>query len=150
MLFTYLYFCLLCRRLEALLARLVQFYHLFTALWLHYLAGNIKTCCLMYYGLLQKGESVKKMREEVSSPEEIFRGILLMIPVTCRLDGSLIAHLVHPVCFSWPIFFRRVELASTSQRGTVQRGSSPWRDPPPPSLKPSLWSSRNWRRSAGA
>lgn len=87
---------------------------------------------------LQKGESVKKMREEVGSPEEIFKGILSLIPVT-------VAHVRYIVAL-WLIWFVlfvslvrpcRVELALTSQRGTVRRGSSPWLVPPPPSLKPS-------------
>lgn len=39
--------------------------------------------------VLQKGESVKKMREEVGSPEEIFNGILSVI-----LSTSPVANLV--------------------------------------------------------
>lgn len=54
---------------------------------------------------LQKGESVKKMREEVGSLEEIFKGILSLIPVTVarvRYNCSVVAHLVRPVCLPGP------------------------------------------------
>lgn len=64
--------------------------------FINYLAVNMKGGCSLHPAFIvvclltlfcacafvQKGESVKKMREEVGSPEERFSGIPSMIPVT--------------------------------------------------------------------
>lgn len=92
----------------------------------------------MYHAIvilsLQKGESVKKMREEVS---HLF--LCLLEHIQSKMSSPL-PQLKPNFIFiflssSAHVRVRRAVLASTSPRATAPRGSSPWQDQPLPSLR---------------